>query len=124
LKKHGADKRRTAPAARLAQITPGIGRGHRTAGLAFCSLVLFYWIIDVLGFVRWSFFFRVIGMNSLVMYLAYRFIDFGETSRLLFSGIYGHLAADWHGVFNALGGLLVAWLFLYFLWRKQVFVKV
>jgi len=95
-----------------------------TAGLAFCSLALFYWIIDVLGFVRWSFFFRVIGMNSLVMYLAYRFIDFGETSRLLFSGIYGHLAADWHGVFNALGGLLVAWLFLYFLWRKKVFVKV
>jgi hypothetical protein len=34
------------------------------------------------------------------------------------------LATDWHGVFNALGGLLVAWLFLYFLWRKKVFVKV
>ncbi len=95
-----------------------------TAGLAFCSLAAFYWIIDVLGFVKWSFFFRVIGMNSLVMYLAYRFIDFDETSRLLFSGIYGHLAENWHDVLNALGGLLVAWLFLYFLWRKKVFVKV
>ncbi len=95
-----------------------------TAGLAFCSLALFYWVIDVLGFVRWSFFFRVIGMNSLVMYLGYRFIDFDETSRLLFSGIYGHLDENWYGVFNALGGLLVAWLFLYFLWRKRVFVKV
>ena len=95
-----------------------------TAGMAFWSLALFYWIIDVRGWQRWSFFFRVIGMNSLVMYLAYRFIDFDETSRLLFSGIYGHLAEDWHGVFNALGGLLVAWLFLYFLWRKKVFVKV
>ena len=95
-----------------------------TAGLAFWSLTLFYWVIDVLGFVRWSFFFRVIGMNSLVMYLAYRFIDFDKTSRLLFSGIYGHLAEDWHRVVNALGGLLVAWLFLYFLWWKKVFVKV
>ena len=95
-----------------------------TAGMAFWSLALFYWIIDVRGWQRWSFFFRVIGMNSLVMYLAYRFIDFDGTSRLLFSGIYGHLAEDWHRVINALGGLLVAWLFLYFLWRKKVFVKV
>ncbi len=95
-----------------------------TAGMSFLALALFYWIIDIRGFQRWAYFFRVIGMNSLVMYLAYRFIDFDETSRLLFSGIYGHLAEPWHGVVNALGGLLIAWLFLYFLYKKRVFVKV
>ena len=95
-----------------------------TAGMAFLALALFYWVIDVQGWQRWSFFFRVIGMNSLVMYLAYRFIDFDGTSRLLFSGIYGHMAEKWHEVVNALGGLLVAWLFLYFLWKQRVFVKV
>ena len=95
-----------------------------TSGMGFLILALFYWIIDVQGFQRWSFFFRVIGMNSLVMYLAYRFIDFNESARLLFSGIYGHAAEPWHTVFNALGGLLLAWLLLYFLWRKKVFVKV
>lgn len=95
-----------------------------TSGLGFLMLALFYWIIDVQGYQKWAFFFRVIGMNSLVMYLAYRFIDFGESARLLFSGIYGHAAEPWHEVFNALGGLLLAWLLLYFLWRKKLFVKV
>jgi predicted acyltransferase len=95
-----------------------------TSGLAFVMLAAFYWIIDVKGFKKWSFFFRVIGMNSLVMYLGYRFIDFNESSRLLFSGVYGHAGEAWHGVFNALGGLLIAWLLLYFLYRKKVFVKV
>lgn len=95
-----------------------------TSGLAFLLLAAFYWVIDVNGLKKWSFFFRVIGMNSLVMYLAYRFIDFDESSRLLFSGIYGHAAEAWHSIFNALGGLLLAWLFLYFLWRMKVFVKV
>jgi predicted acyltransferase len=95
-----------------------------TSGMAFVLLAAFYWIIDVKGFRNWSFFFRVIGMNSLVMYLAYRFIDFDKSSRLLFSGMYGHAAEPWHPVFNALGGLLIAWLMLYFLYRKKVFVKV
>jgi predicted acyltransferase len=38
--------------------------------------------------------------------------------------MYGHAAEPWHPVFNALGGLLIAWLMLYFLYRKKVFVKV
>jgi predicted acyltransferase len=95
-----------------------------TSGLAFVSLALFYWIIDVQNLQKWAFFFVVIGMNSLVMYLAYRFIDFNESSRLLFSGIYEHAAEKWHEVYQTLGGLLLAWLLLYFLWRKRVFVKV
>ena len=95
-----------------------------TAGLSFVLLALFYWIVDVQGLQKWAFFFIVIGMNSLVMYLAYRFIDFNESSRLLFSGIYGHAAEEWQKVFQTLGGLLLAWLLLYFLWRKRVFVKV
>ncbi|TDB66854.1 acyltransferase family protein [Arundinibacter roseus] len=95
-----------------------------TAGLSSLALLLFYWIIDIKGLIRWSFFFRVIGMNSLVMYLAYRFFDFNRSSYLLFSGIYSHAAEPWHEVFQTLGGLLLAWLLLYFLWKKKVFVKV
>jgi predicted acyltransferase len=95
-----------------------------TAGLSFLMLLLFYWIIDVLGYVKWSFFFRVIGMNSLVIYLVMRFVDLNESSRLLFEGIYKHAGEKWMDVFNALGALLIVWLFLYFLYRKKIFVKV
>ncbi|WP_342087739.1 acyltransferase family protein [Dyadobacter sp. OTU695] len=95
-----------------------------TSGMAFVMLALFYWIIDVKGYQKWSFFFRVIGLNSLVIYLAVRFVDFNESSRLLFEGIYKHAPQNWHEVYNALGGFVLVWLFLYFLYRHKIFVKV
>ncbi|GAB3166204.1 acyltransferase family protein [Telluribacter humicola] len=95
-----------------------------TGGMAFLFLAAFYWVIDVQGYTRWAFFFRVIGMNSLAIYLAYRFIDFGKSSSLLFEGLYKHLAEPWHEVANALGALALVWLFLYFLYRSKIFVKV
>lgn len=95
-----------------------------TAGMAFLSLALFYTIIDVLGYRKWAFFFKVIGLNSLTIYLAYRFIDFRHTSRLLFEGLYSYSAEPWHQVWQALGALLLVWLFLYFLYRNRLFLKV
>ncbi|MEO6284556.1 MAG: DUF5009 domain-containing protein [Dyadobacter sp.] len=95
-----------------------------TSGMAFIILSIFYWVIDVKGFKKWSFFFRVIGMNSLVIYLTVRFVDFNASSKLLFEGIYKHSPEQWHEVFNALGGFVLVWLFLYFLYRHKIFVKV
>lgn len=95
-----------------------------TSGMAFVVLALFYWLIDVKGYQKWAFFFRVIGLNSLVIYLAVRFVDFNESSRLLFEGIYKHAPENWHEVYNALGGFVLVWLFLYFLYRQKIFVKV
>ncbi|MEZ5040826.1 MAG: DUF5009 domain-containing protein [Saprospiraceae bacterium] len=95
-----------------------------TGGMAFLSLGLFYAIIDVLGYQKWAFFFRVIGLNSLTIYLAYRFIDFRHTSRLLFEGIYRHSAESWHEIWQTVGALGLVWLFLYFLYRNRLFLKV
>src|SRR5690554_3230272 len=95
-----------------------------TGGMAFLSMALFYWIIDVLGYKKWAFFFQVIGINSLAIYLAYRFVDFNYTSRLLFEGLYSPLAEQWHSVAQALGALLLVWLFMYFLYRKKIFLKI
>lgn len=95
-----------------------------TGGMAFLFLGLFYWVIDVLGFRKWAFFFKVIGMNSLVIYLGMRFIDFDYSSKLIFEGWYMHLADIWQPACNALGSLILVWLLLYFLYRKNIFVKI
>lgn len=94
-----------------------------TGGMAFLFLTLFYFLIDVLKFQKWAFFFKVIGLNSLTIYLAYRFIDFSTTSRLLFSGLYTSAPEQWHKVFQTLGALGLVWLFLYFLYRNRLFLK-
>lgn len=95
-----------------------------TGGMALLSFALFYWIIDVLQYKKWTFFFIVIGMNSLTIYLAYRFIDFGHTSKLLFEGFYRDAPEQWHPVFQSIGALIIVWLFLYFLYRRKIFIKI
>lgn len=95
-----------------------------TGGMAFLSIALFYWIIDILKYKKWTFFFTVIGMNSLTIYMAYRFIDFGHTSRLLFEGLYVSTDEKWHPVFESIGALALVWVFLYILYRLKIFVKV
>jgi predicted acyltransferase len=95
-----------------------------TGGMAFLSLGIFYWIIDILKYRKWTFFFIVIGMNSLTIYMAYRLIDFGHTSKLLFEGLYSWTEDKWHPVFESLGALAIVWLFLYTLYKLKIFWKV
>jgi predicted acyltransferase len=95
-----------------------------TSGMAFLSLALFYLIIDMLAFRRWAFFLGVVGMNSLTIYMVYRFVNFRHTSRLLFQGLYEPMGKDWFPVMESFGALLLVWLFLYFLYKKRIFFKV
>ena len=92
--------------------------------MAFVFLAAFYLVIDVLKFRSWAFPFMVVGVNSLTIYLAYRFIDFSHTSRLLFGGLYAPAPEPWHEVFQAFGALVLVWLFLYFLYRNKLFWKI
>lgn len=95
-----------------------------TAGMANIFLASFYWVIEVREWRKWAFFFQVIGLNSLLIYLGYRFIDFNHTSELLFSGIYKISVEKWHSVFRAIGALVLVWSGLYAMYKHKIFVKV
>ena len=93
-------------------------------GYSAVMLALFYWIIDVKGWSKWSFFFKVIGMNSITIYLGQRIIPFGSIRTFFLNGVVAHLPTDIGDIVNAAGYIAVCWLFLYFLYRKQTFLKV
>jgi len=95
-----------------------------TSGMAFLILSLFYYVIDVLKFQSWTFFFQVIGMNSLTIYLAYHFIDFEHTSHALFAGLYAPVPEQFHDALEALGALVLVWSMMYFLYKKKIFIKI
>ncbi len=96
-----------------------------TSGASFLAMILFYWLIDVKKYTKWAFFLKVIGLNSLVIYLAYSFINFNYTSHKLFSGFYsGFIPKEWLVVFDAFGAVVLVWLFLYFLYKNKLFLKV
>ena len=87
-------------------------------------LALFYWITDVMGWRRGMFFFEVVGMNSITIYMAQRIIDFDRANKFLFGGVASLFPDKASGVVLAAGHVAVVWLFLYFLHRQRVYVKV
>ena len=93
-------------------------------GYSAAMLALFYWIVDVRGWTGWTLFFKVIGMNSITIYMAQRIVNFGSIRSYFFGGLAGLFPPVWGEVVLALGYIAVCWLFLYFLYRKNVFLKV
>ena len=91
---------------------------------SYLALAIFYWIVDVKGIRRWTFFFRVIGMNSITIYLLMRVVGFAVIAKFFFSGLAGLGSADWSRFVLASGQVAVEWLVLLFLYRKGVFLRV
>ena len=87
-------------------------------------LAVFYWLIDVKGWWRRHLFFKVIGMNSITIYLAQVLVPFSKISSNLFGGTAALLPPAWGSVLLGVGYIAVCWLFLYFLYRKNIFLKV
>lgn len=93
-------------------------------GISLLLFSLFYLLIDVLEFRKWPFFFTVIGLNSIAVYMAQAMINFRFTSRFIFGGFVGLFPESWAGFLNGAAYITVCWLFLYFLYRQKVFLKV
>ena len=92
-------------------------------GISFLLIALFYLVIDVWRFQRWSFFFRVIGVNSIFIYL---FKEIVSIKHIVISFI-GWIAipmGEWGSLILALGYLAAVWLLLYFMYKKDIFIKV
>jgi predicted acyltransferase len=92
-------------------------------GWSLLLLALFYWIIDVRGYRRWTFFFTVIGLNPITIYLIRSQFDFGTIANIFLHGFINYLGPYKPLVFD-LSVLAVGWLFLYFLYRQKIFLKV
>lgn len=85
---------------------------------------LFYYLADVRGWQEWTLCLRVVGMNSITIYLAQAIISFYGISNFFLGGLAGLCPPDWGAVISNTGYLAVCWLFLYFLYRHKVFLKV
>ena len=93
-------------------------------GISLILLSLFYYIIDVLGYVKWAFFFRVIGMNSILIYMSGQFINWDYTTNAFFKWLGELVGNPFNDVILAVCYVAVKWAFLYFMYQKKVFLRV
>jgi predicted acyltransferase len=94
-----------------------------SGGLSFLLLALFYLIIDVWGYKKWTFFFVVIGMNAIAVYVATHLFDFSKIGNVFVGGLLPRLG-PWADFTEASAALAVVWLILYWMYRKKTFLKI
>lgn len=93
-------------------------------GISMILMSAFYYVIDILGYKKWAFFFKVIGMNSILIYMSWRFINWSYTTSSLFQWIGQIVGEPYNSVVMVCCYLAVEWAFLYFLYKKRIFLRV
>ncbi|NMC06486.1 MAG: DUF5009 domain-containing protein [Candidatus Lokiarchaeota archaeon] len=85
-------------------------------GWSFLLIAIFYWLIDVKGLARWFFFFKVIGTNSILIYMIGGLADLGFLEDIFDP-------SPGLRLISASLEVCVRWLVLYMLYRKKWFLK-
>ena len=94
-------------------------------GWSLILLSIFYLVIDVWGFKKWTFPFVVIGLNSITVYMLNSgIIDFGEMGKYFFGGLASMFSEAGQAVILSIGAILCMWTVLYILYRNKIFLKV
>lgn len=89
------------------------------AGISMLLLALFYLIIDVSGYRRWAFFFTVIGINSIGIYMAARFLAYP-----LFISASDYAGHPAYAISLIIAVIATEWLALWWCFRRGLFLKV
>jgi predicted acyltransferase len=98
-----------------------------SGGLCFLFLAAFGWILDVRGYRKWAFPLVVIGRNSIAAYLIAHLCE-----RFLADSFRINLGPHFFQVFGTglepllrgIALLLVYWLFLFWMYRRKIFLRV
>ena len=97
-----------------------------SGGLSLLLLALCYWVIDVRGWKRWSYFFAVIGSNAILVYMMTEIWGGipGAISRPLVRGFEQWLSGDPMELVKAVANMAFLWLILLHLHRQKIYLKI
>ncbi|MCM4166872.1 hypothetical protein KCTC52924_01726 [Arenibacter antarcticus] len=93
-------------------------------GISTLLMAVFYYIIDIKGYKKWAFFFKVIGMNSILIYMSGVFINWKYTTNAIFQWLIQLAGEPYGAVVMVICLLAVKWVFLYFLYKQKLFLRV
>jgi len=98
-----------------------------SGGLVLLMLAVFYALIELKGWRRWSFPLIVIGANSIAVYVMSGTIEHFVSSALvrhLGPAPFAILGAPFEPVLRGAGVLLVFWGILFWMYRRKIFLRI
>ena len=96
--------------------------GLASAGVACLEFLFFLWIVDIARLRKWSIIFSPFGRNAIFIYMLTSLISIKAGTDVFTHPIAAHLGrgADF---FEAAGALAVAWLILFWMMRRKIYVR-
>jgi len=92
-----------------------------TCGISTLFLSAFFWLIDVKGYKKWAFFLVIVGVNPITIYVANSLLKFHNVANVFVGGFdFGNAGA----LVFAIAVAAIKWLFLYYLYRQKIFLKI
>jgi len=100
-----------------------------SGGWCLLALAALFWLIEVKGWRRWTLFFAVVGMNSILIYLIKETITPGwlnGATAIFVHGFLGalHIGQPWLKAANAFVVLGLLWSFCYLLYKRKIFIRI
>lgn len=95
-----------------------------TTGWSLLLLGVFYALVDVLKWHKLVYVFVVIGCNAIIIYLASSLVKWDYIARSLFGGLVDALPINAQILAATLALLLVQWLLLFWMYKRDIFIKV
>ena len=94
-----------------------------STGWVLLMLLVFYWLVEVKGFRRWTFLFVVFGMNSIFIYCFWQVLrGWLDRGLRIFTGNFWYLG-DLGAIPQNLLVLAVMWYMCYWLYQRRIFFK-
>ena len=95
-----------------------------SGGICYLLLWLCYYLIDYKGY-RWGLtLFKVYGMNSIAAYMMPKFINMRAISTAVLYGTAQYLGGEWYGMLIAFTNVVLSYLLLYYMYKRNIFLKV
>lgn len=94
-----------------------------SSGISFVLLALFYWIVDIKGYQKWTFPFRVIGLNAIAAYVASHIFNFSLIAKQILYG-FEQFTGAYYDAFCDLAGFGILYLILWYMHKNKTYIKV
>jgi predicted acyltransferase len=94
-----------------------------SSGISFVLLALFYWLIDVKGYRKWTYPFRVIGLNAIAAYVGSHVLNFSSIAKQIFFG-FEQFTGAYYDAFCDLVGFGLLYFLLWYMHKNKTYIKV
>jgi len=95
-----------------------------SGGVGVVLLACFYYLNDIKGYTKWSFFFYVFGVNSIAIYMMAHLFDFKLIGNIVVGGFSELFSPAGKAFIQNVTAMIVMWLIMLYMYRKKTFLKI